>query len=100
MHSAREEFVKAESAAALKKALKAKVHPKGDDIVAGDDIYYKQRKNISGSDIWEGPSKVVATNGKKLFVDKGARLGTVNRDDSVRRGEEFWRISEQELSEK
>ena len=50
--------------------------------------------------MWEGPSKVVATNVRKLFVDKGARLGTVNRDDSVRRGEEFWKISDKKLSDK
>ena len=31
---------------------------------------------------------------KKLFIDQGARLGTVNRDDAVRVGEEFWRVDE------
>ena len=91
--------MKAESSAALKKALKGKVYAKGDDIVEGDDIFYKQRKNMKGNDVWEGPSKVVATNGRKLFVDKGARLGTVNRDDSVRCGEEFWRMSDKEMSD-
>ena len=36
----------------------------------------------------EIPSKVTAVNGKKLFIDQGARVGTVNRDDAVRVGEE------------
>lgn len=31
--------------------------------------------------------EVVAVNGKKLFIDQGARLGTVNRDCSVKKGE-------------
>ena len=43
---------------------------------------------------WKGPSKVVAINGKKLFIDNGARLATVNRDDSFRIGQEFWRMDD------
>ena len=45
--------------------------------------------------MWKGPSRVTAVNGKKLFIDRGARLGTVNRDDAVRVGEEFWRMDDQ-----
>ena len=33
-------------------------------------------------------------NGKKLFIDEGARLSTVNRDIAVRQGEEFWTIDQ------
>lgn len=94
LHAARREFVKAESSQSLKLAMKSKVHPRGDDIVSGDEIYYKQKTLQKSSPEWNGPSKVVATNGKKLFVDKGARLGTVNRDDSVRKGEELWKFSD------
>ena len=95
MHSARKEFIKAESSASLKQALKSKVHPRGHDIAEGDSIYYKQKRNATSKDnVWQGPSKVVAVNGKKLFVDKGARLATVNRDDSVRCGEELWKYNE------
>ena len=99
MHAARNEFINAESPASLKKALKSKIYPKGDDIIEGDMIYYKQ--NIKKSNpVWHGPSKVVAANGKKLFVDNGARLKTVNRDDSVRRGEELWKFdSEKHVKE-
>jgi hypothetical protein len=96
MHSARAEFIKAESSSALKKELKGKVHPRGHDIVPGDKIYFKQNKAGKIDVVWQGPSKVVATNGKKLFVDKGARLGTVNRDDAVRQGEELWKLSDEE----
>ena len=42
-------------------------------------------KRDMGAEVeWKGPSKVVAINGKKLFIDNGARLATVNRDDIVR----------------
>ena len=71
-----------------------------EQISSGDDIYYNQAKHLKNPPQWEGPSKVVATNGKKLFVDKGARLGTVNRDDAVRKGEELWKFSELEKEKK
>ena len=38
--------------------------------------------------------KGTSVNGKKLFIDQGARLGTVNRDDAVKVGQEFWRMDE------
>ena len=51
-------------------------------------------KRDMGAEVeWKGPSKVVAINSKKLFIDNGARLATVNRDDSFwRDGQEFWRM--------
>ena len=100
MHAARTEFIKAESSKSLKLAMKSMVYPRGDNITSGDDIYYKQKKQPKNVPEWEGPSKVVATNGKKLFVDKGARLGTVNRDDSVRKGEELWKFSDLQKEKK
>ena len=86
--SAREEYIKAESSATLKKALKSRVYARGEDIVVGDNIYYKKGKDK----VWRGPSKVFSVNGKKLFIDQGAHQATVNRDCAVRVGEEFWRI--------
>lgn len=88
---AREQFIKAESSATLKKALKSRVYARGEDIVAGDKIYYKK---AGKENIWRGPSKVISVNGKKLFIDQGAHQATVNRDCAVRVGEEFWRIDD------
>ena len=99
LHAARKEFTHAESSAILKKALKSRVYPKGDDITNGDWIYYKKNDFKSKEPIWSGPSKVTAVNGKKLFIDRGARLATVNRDDAVRIGEEFWKIDDLQRSE-
>ena len=31
---------------------------------------------------------------QQIFIDQGAKLGTVNRCDSARAGEEFWRADE------
>ena len=94
MHAAREAFIEAESSSRLKKALKSKVFPRGEDLEEGDWIYYKKDSIKSSGRVWRGPSQVVATNGKKLFIDQGARLGTVNRDDAVKFGEELWRIDD------
>ena len=94
MHSARQEFTQAECSTILKKALKSKIHPRGEDISKGDWIYFKKNDGKSKSPIWSGPSQVAAINGKKLFIDRGARLATVNRDDAVRMGEEFWKIED------
>ena len=82
----REEFVKAESSHILKKALKSKIHARGENIVEGDNIYFKKGKEK----VWRGPVKVVGVNGKKLFVDQGGHQSTVNRDVAIRVGEEFW----------
>ena len=94
MHAARREFTKMESSNILKKALKSRVFPRGSDIEEGDWIYFKKNMGRCKEVLWSGPSKVVAVNGKKLFIDQGARLGTVNRDDAVRQGEEFWRMDD------
>ena len=38
LHLARQQFIKAESSSVLRKALKSKVHSRGEDIVEGDNI--------------------------------------------------------------
>ena len=94
MMSARDQFIKAEASFSLKKALKSRIYPRGQDIEEGDLIYYKKNAGKGKNVLWSGPSKVTSVNGKKLFIDQGARLGTVNRDDAVKVGEEFWRMDE------
>ena len=85
MFSAREEFVKLQSSTSLKKALKSKIHSRGHDIIEGDQIYYKKSDGKGKNVLWRGPSQVTAVNGKKLFIDQGGRLSTVNRDDAGER---------------
>ena len=99
MHLAREAFVEAESSASLRKALKSKIYSKGDGIQEGDLVYYQKNDSKAKSRVWRGPAKVVAVNGKKLFIDQGARLGTVNRDDSVLVEQDFWNVSHLEADD-
>ena len=99
IHEAREAFIQAESSSTLKKALKSRIYPRGEDIQNGDWIYYKKENGHGEKRIWRGPSKVTSTNGKKLFVDQGSRLGTVNRDNAVKVGEEFWKMDQVQENE-
>ena len=46
--------------------------------------------------IWSGPNKVIGVSGKKLFIDRGGHMATVNSDDAIRMGEEFWRADDLE----
>ena len=80
LHRAREEFVKAESSNVLKKALKGRVYARGEGIETGDLIYYQQGRDK----IWSGPNKVIGVNGKKLFIDRGGYMATVNKDNACR----------------
>ena len=56
MISAREEFIKAESSNSLKRALKSKLHTRGNDIQEGDLIYYKKVEGKGKNVFWKGPS--------------------------------------------
>ena len=94
MQSAGNEFTQAECSAILKKALKSRIYPRGEGIEICDWIYFKKNDGKSKNSLWSGPSQVAAINGKKFFIDRGARLATVNRDDAVRVGEEFWKIDD------
>lgn len=93
MHNARQAFIKAQSDDTLKKALKSRIYARGDDIVEGDTIYYKKGKDKS----WQGPDKVIGINGKKIFIDKGSNIATVNRDEAVIQGEEFWSYNREDV---
>ena len=71
---AREAYIQGESDRILKAALKQRVYKRGEDIVAGDWIYF----NNTGK--WQGPVKVTTKDGKSLYVVRGGRLLTINTD--------------------
>ena len=88
MMLAREAFAAAENDQLLRKALEQRIYTDLGDIQNGDWIYYKRNPDRS----WRGPAKVVGVNGKKLFINQGVNMVMVNKDECVRRGEEFWKI--------
>ena len=83
LHSAREEFIKCESDRIIKSALKDRIFPKGNDIMIGDYVFFKQNKDK----MWHGPNKVIAANGKTLYVEICGRINEVNRDDCTKSNE-------------
>ena len=93
LNAGRREFINAESSKQVKRGLKSRMVIKGEEIEVGDWIYY-QRPNGRGNRVMSGPSRVVAINGKKVFIDQGARLSTVNRDAAIRVGDNLWRADD------
>ncbi len=70
----REAYIQCESDKILKTALKQRIYKRGEEIRAGDWIYY----NNNGK--WQGPVKVTTKDGKSLYVVRGGRLITINTD--------------------
>lgn len=79
LHLARQEFVKAELSSVVKKALKTKIHARGGNIKEQDWIYYLKPVKTGGEKIWRGQAEVVGINGKKVFIDQGVKMATVNK---------------------
>ena len=74
---ARETFVQQQSDLTIKKALLARMYTDPTDVKVSEWIYFKQSRNR----YWVGPVKVLAKEGKKLFVMNHGQLQCVNSDD-------------------
>ena len=74
LHLAREAYIEGESDRVLKAALKQRIYTRGNDVQAGDWIYFKNKKK------WEGPVKVTTKDGKSLYAVRGGKLLTINTD--------------------
>ena len=65
MHSAREQFVKAESSDKIKRALLKNVRTYSEvDFQSGEKVYFK-RKNLKG---WKGPGKVLGKESNFVLI--------------------------------
>ena len=87
LHSARMAFIRSESCARLKKALKAKIRSDTDILDNGDIVYYKRERD----DRWLGPGKVVFQDGKVIFVRHGAQFVRVSSCRVQKAGNELAR---------
>ena len=70
--------IQCESDKILREALKQRVFPRGDKFSQGDWIYYKNKSRR-----WEGPIKLIATDGKLLYGTRTGRLLTINSDHAI-----------------
>lgn len=71
MRKAREEFVKAESSAKIKRAIKSQVRTCNDvTIENGEKVLYKR----NNSDRWHGPGVVIGRDGQTFVVKHGFQI--------------------------
>ena len=74
LHSARESFIKAESSAKLRNALRKQTWPTREHFHLGQAVYYKRNNDIK----WKGPGKIVGQDGSVVFIRHGDFYITVN----------------------
>ena len=75
MHSARQQFLKAESSEKLRRALRHNVREsEGQTVQMGDSVYYKRFDNAK----WRGPGVVIGRDGKQVLVKHGGQLVRVH----------------------
>ena len=70
LHSAREEFIKSEADERLRRALRHKISNTEQNFQNGEYVYYKR----DGKPMWLGPAKVVAQDGKVVFIRHGGNI--------------------------
>lgn len=71
MHSARRNFIKAESSEKLRRALRAKTrNHTGMIFHMGQSVYYKREKC---GNIWKGPGKVIGVDGEVIMIRHGGQ---------------------------
>ena len=77
LHSAREAFIQSEADERLRRALRHKISMIEQNFENGESVYYKR----DGKQMWLGPAKVVAQDGKVVFIRHGGYLirATPNR---------------------
>ena len=68
LHSARQNFIAAESSEKIRRALRHKVRTYADVIYENGDRVYYQRKNFKG---WKGPAVVLGKDGQFVLVRHG-----------------------------
>lgn len=84
LHRTREEFIKSESASKVKLALKSKVRTTVLDLKPGELVYYKR-----DSEEFKGPARVIAQDGKIIFIRDGSYVHRVSANRVVKVGHEF-----------
>ena len=79
MTKAREAFIQAESDKTIADALKSKLYHKYEDLEIGNWIYYKNFE----TNRFQGPTKIVMIDNKKIFTIRNNKLISVNRDHVI-----------------
>ena len=81
LHSARQLFIQSESDERIRRALRHKIRACNEQYEKGVEVFYKKDSNP----LWLGPAKVVAQDGKLVFVRHGNQLLRVAPNRLIRR---------------
>ena len=86
LHSARENFIKLESCAKVKKALRSKTRTHtAKNLEIGHKVYFKR----NGSDRWRGVAKIVGFDSETVLVKEGGLICKVHSSRIVPENSEF-----------
>ena len=81
LHSARQQFIQSESNERIRRALRHKIRISNETYEKGDEIFYKK----DGNSRWLGPAKVLAQDGKLVFVRHGNQLMRIAPNRLIKR---------------
>ena len=81
LHSSRQQFIQSESNERIRRALRHKIRISNETYEKGDEIFYKK----DGNSRWLGPAKVLAQDGKLVFVRHGNQLMRIAPNRLIKR---------------
>lgn len=85
LHAARQEFIKSEACEKLRRALRHKTRLSYQHFEHGDSVYYKRDNQVQ----WLGPARVIAQDGKLIFVRHGGQILRVAPGRLIRCGSDI-----------
>ena len=81
LHSSRQLFIQSESDERIRRALRHKIRACNEQFEKGVEVFYKK----DSSERWLGPAKVIAQDGKLVFIRHGNQLLRVAPNRLVKR---------------
>lgn len=85
LHSARRTYVESESAERVKRALRHQLRAMDTVFEKGDEVYFKREDSKK----WHGPGRVIAQDGKVVFVRHGSGYIRVHPCRLIKVGQEL-----------
>ena len=81
LHSSRQLFIQSESNERIRRALRHKIRASNEIYEKGTEVFYKK----DGNSQWLGPAKVLAQDGKLIFVRHGNQLMRIAPNRLIKR---------------
>jgi hypothetical protein len=86
LHSARTNFINAESSDKIKRASRHQTRTYADEVYAnGEKVFFKRRKTKN----WKGPGRVIGTDGYTVLVKFGSQVYRCHRCHVMRKRAQY-----------